>query len=76
MVLEVYATRTCPHCAELRDRLEFDGVEYVEYDVETDADARARLIRFVGSNALVPVLVEGGRVVQIGVAGRGCYVGS
>jgi glutaredoxin len=75
MALEFYATRTCPHCAELRDRLEFDQVEYVEYDVDTDADARARLIGFVGSNALVPVLVEDGRVTQVGVAGRGCYVG-
>ncbi len=75
MALELFATRTCPYCGELRERLDLDGADYVEYDVESDAVARARLTRFVGPNPLVPVLVEGGRVKQIGVSGRGCYVG-
>lgn len=75
MALELFATRTCPYCAEMRERLDLDGVDYVEYDVETDAVARTRLVDLVGPDPVVPVLVEGGTVTQIGVAGRGCHVG-
>jgi len=73
--LELFATKTCPYCSEVRERLEWDGLEYVEYDVESDPAARTRLNELVGPSAMVPVLVEDGRVNQVGVAGRGCYVG-
>jgi hypothetical protein len=59
----------------VREQLELDGQDYVEYDVEADDAARTRLIELVGAGPMVPVLVEGGRVSQVGVAGRGCYVG-
>ncbi len=76
MTVELFATKTCPYCAQMREQLEWDGLEYVEYDVEVDGAARARLAGLVGANAMVPVLVEEGRVTQVGVAGRGCNVGS
>jgi mycoredoxin len=73
-MLEVYATKSCPFCAELREQLEWDGREYVEHDVETDPEARGRLLALVGANAVVPVLVEDGKVTQTGWQGRGCAV--
>ena len=76
MPLELFATSTCPFCSEVREQLDLDGTEYVEYDVDADSVARARLSELVGPNAMVPVLVEAGRVAQVGVGGRGCYVGS
>jgi mycoredoxin len=75
-MVELFATRSCPFCAEVRDRLEWDGVAYVEYDVEADAEARKRLGALAGPNPLVPVLVEDGNVTQIGAAGRGCSIGT
>jgi glutaredoxin len=75
MSLELYATGSCPYCAELRDELEDGGREFVEFDVEADLGARARLLELTKGSALVPVLVEDGRVVQIGMQGRGCYIG-
>ena len=48
----------------------------VEYDVEADEAARLRLLELVGGDAMVPVLVEDGGVSQVGVGGRGCYVGN
>jgi glutaredoxin len=76
MQRELFAAKSCPYCAQVREQLDYDGLDYIEYDVEIDAAARARLIELVGSNPLVPVVVEGGRVTQVGAGGRGCYVGN
>ena len=74
MPVELFTTKTCQYCAQVRDQLEWDGVEYVEHDVESDPAAHARLRELAGGNVMVPVLVEAGRVTQVGVGGRGCYV--
>ena len=75
-MLELYGTTTCPYTAELREDLEFRGRDFVEYDVERDADALRRMTALAGSGgtAAVPVLVEDGRVLQVGYNGRSCYV--
>jgi glutaredoxin 3 len=41
MATELYTAPNCPHCAAARENLEWRGVEFVEYDVERDAAARA-----------------------------------
>jgi glutaredoxin len=74
MQRELFATKTCPYCSEVRERLEWDGLDFVEYDVEADAAALARLKALCGPSAMVPVVVEEGNVVEIGAGGRGCYV--
>ena len=48
----------------------------MEYDVETDPEARERMRSFDSGLRTVPVLVEDGKVIQIGWHGRGCVVGS
>jgi glutaredoxin 3 len=58
----------------MREWLEWQGHQYVEYDVERDAEARARMIAISGGQRTVPVLAENGSVVQIGWQGRGCIV--
>ena len=75
-MLELYGTATCPYTAELREDLEFRGRDFVEYDVDNDAGARKRMTAAVGGGgaAAVPVLVEDGRVLQVGYNGRSCYV--
>jgi len=74
MSLELFTSKTCQFCEQVRDQLELDGVDFVEYDVDADREARKRLGELVGTNVMVPVVVEDGRVTQVGVAGRGCYV--
>ncbi len=72
---ELFGTRSCPYTEEMRDWLEWKGHEYVEYDVELDPQARARMIVLSGGQRTVPVLIEeGSSVVQIGWQGRGCVV--
>jgi mycoredoxin len=75
-MLELYGTTSCPYTAELREDLEFRGRDFVEYDVEGDADALRRMTALAGNSgaAAVPMLVEDGRVLQVGYNGRSCYV--
>ncbi|HKN59576.1 MAG TPA: glutaredoxin [Candidatus Acidoferrales bacterium] len=72
--LELFGSAGCPHTQEMREWLEWRGAEFVEYDVEADRDARDRLRALSGGQRTVPVLVEDGKVVQIGWQGRGCVV--
>jgi len=71
---ELFGTSTCSWTSEMREWLEWQGHDFVEYDVEQDGAARARMIALTGGQRTVPVLVENGAVTQIGWKGRGCVV--
>ncbi len=73
--LELFGTATCPYTQEMREWLEWKRSEFIEYDVEEDPVARERLLSLAQGQRMVPVLVEEGKVVQIGWQGRGCMVG-
>ena len=72
--LELYGTASCPYTQELRESLEWQGREFIEYDVEADPAALRRMLETTAGQRTVPVLVEDGNVVQIGWQGRGCIV--
>ena len=72
---ELYGTARCPYTREMRDWLELRNLDFVEYDVESDPEALARMQALAGGQRAVPVLVEDGRVTQIGWQGRSCVVG-
>jgi mycoredoxin len=74
MLTELFGTRSCPYTADLRERLEWHDVEFVEYDVESDPAALAKMRELCAGGTAVPVLTEDGRVVQVGFDGRACYV--
>jgi len=75
MTLELFGTRWCPYTAEVRQELEFDGTPFIEHDIDLDDGARKRLIELTGSATHVPVLVEDGKITQVGWQGRSCFVG-
>jgi len=72
--LELFGTAGCPYTRELREWLEWRRREFVEYDVELDPAARERMRSLNGSPNTVPVLVEEGKIIQVGWQGRGCVV--
>jgi glutaredoxin 3 len=74
--LELYGSAGCPYTRELREWLEWNRREFREYDVEADAEARARMRVIDKTMRTVPLLVEDGKVIQVGWQGRGCIVGS
>jgi mycoredoxin len=71
---ELYGTAGCPYTQEMREWLEWRRCGFVEYDVEADAEARGRMRALAGAGRTVPVLVEDGKVTQVGWQGRGCTV--
>ena len=72
--LELYGTARCPHTSEMRDWLEWKRSDFVEYDVEADPAARSRMRELALGQRSVPLLVEDGKVVQVGWQGRSCIV--
>lgn len=72
--LELFGTVSCPFTREMREWLELRGSEFTEYDVETDCQARERLRTLAQPPYTVPLLVEDGKVIQVGWQGRGCPV--
>jgi glutaredoxin len=73
--LELFGTASCPHTREMREWLEFRGCDFVEYDVELDPAALARMRQLSGGQRIVPVLIEDGKLIQAGWQGRGCVIG-
>lgn len=71
---ELFGSSSCPYTEELRDWLELKGHEFVEYDVENNPEALGRMQALTGGQRTIPVLVEDGKVTQIGWQGRGCIV--
>ncbi len=71
---ELYGTASCQFTQDMREWLEMTGRDFIEYDVEKDAEARERLRQVTSGQRTVPVLVEDGKAVQIGWHGRGCVI--
>lgn len=71
---ELFGTASCPYTQEMREWLEWKRCDFVEHDVDVDAMARQRLLTLANGQRTVPVLVEEGKVVQIGWQGRGCVI--
>jgi glutaredoxin len=71
---ELYGTQSCPYTSELREHLLWNHVTFTEYDVDADREARARMLSLTDGRRTVPVLVEDGRVAEIGWRGRGCVI--
>ena len=74
--VELFGGASCPGTREMRESLEWKGTEFVEYDVESDSAAFDRMRALSGGQRTVPMLVEEGKVVEVGWQGRGCVVGS
>ena len=72
--LELYGTATCPFTRDAREALRWKRRTFVEHDVDLDPAALERLVLLTGQRA-VPVLVEDGRVVEVGWQGRSCFIG-
>ncbi len=52
--VEIYTWATCPYCARAKSLLDNKGVDYVEYDITGNDDARAKMVERTGGPKTVP----------------------
>ena len=64
----IYTKRGCPYCAAAKEHYKNNGVDFKEINVFEVKGARDEAIRLAGGKAMVPVIVEDGKV-QIGFGG-------
>ena len=58
----IYVTSWCPHCKKLRNFLDENEIEYVDYDVESDDMAWREAMKKAGGRDIVPVIDIDGKV--------------
>jgi len=58
----------------MREWLEWQRRDFIEYDVDKDTTARRRLHELSGGQRSVPVLVENDKIIRIGWEGRTCVI--
>lgn len=58
----------------MREWLEWERRDFVEYDLDSDPAARRRLSELSGGQRSVPVLIEDNKIIRIGWQGRACMV--
>ena len=67
----MYVKPGCPYCAEAREAMRAEGLEFEERDATTRADWRAELMLASKDTGKVPTVVMGDEVVTVGWKGRG-----
>ena len=54
-MVKVYTVTGCPYCEKVKRYLKSKDVEFVAYDIEQDAEARAACKKLTGMDYAVPV---------------------
>lgn len=52
--VEIYTWRTCPYCIRAKELLKSKGVEFIEYSIDGDEAARAKMQRRANGRRSVP----------------------
>ena len=52
--VEVYTWRTCPYCIRAKELLKEKGVDFIEYSIDGDEAARAKMARRANGRRSVP----------------------
>jgi glutaredoxin len=60
--VEVFSSDTCKYCVELKDYLKENNVEYIEYNISRDEEARRNLIK-LGYMSVPVTLINGNHVL-------------
>ncbi len=61
--VEIYTTALCPFCYRAKKLLDKKGVQYIEFDVSTDPEGRAKMRERSGGRHTVPqIFIDGQHV--------------
>lgn len=61
--VEIYTWNTCPYCRRAKALLDAKDVEYTEYDITGDEDARAQMVLRTGGPRTVPQIFVNDKLI-------------
>jgi glutaredoxin len=67
----IYTKPGCPYCAKAREFYKQKGITFEDKNAQDNLDYRKEMFSFSGGDPTVPVIVEDGRLKEIGWEGRG-----
>ena len=70
-MLIIYTKPGCPYCAKAREHYTAAGAAFEDRNAQDNPLFRREMLALTGGDRTVPVIVEGGRLKQIGWEGRG-----
>lgn len=71
MEVKIYTKPGCPHCAKAREYYTAKGIYFEDLNAQDNLEYRAEMLAISDGDPTVPVIVENGRLKQIGWEGRG-----
>src|SRR6185503_6143470 len=71
MEVKIYTKPGCPHCAKAREYYTAKGIHFEDLNAQDNLEYRAEMLAISDGEPTVPVIVENGRLKQIGWEGRG-----
>lgn len=71
MSVVLYTKPGCPYCAKARDFYTQKGIPFEDKNAQDNLEFRKEMLSFSNGDPTVPVIVEDGRLKQIGWEGRG-----
>lgn len=71
MEVIIYTKPGCPYCAKAREFYTGRGIPFRDLNAQDDLDIRREMLSITDGNPTVPVILEDGRLKQIGWEGRG-----
>ena len=57
--VEIYTWSTCPYCMRAKQLLDSKGVNYTEYSIDGDDEARAQMAKRAGGRRTLPQIFIG-----------------
>ncbi|MFR3072020.1 MAG: glutaredoxin family protein [Paeniclostridium sp.] len=60
--VEVFSSNTCKNCVDLKNYLKANNIEYIEYNISKDQEARKNLIQ-LGYMSVPVTLIDGEHVL-------------
>lgn len=71
MNVVIYTKPGCPYCAKAREHYRQNGIDFDERNAQDNLEYRREMFSYSNGDPTVPVIVENGRLKQIGWEGRG-----
>ncbi|HTH51826.1 MAG TPA: Uxx-star family glutaredoxin-like (seleno)protein [Pyrinomonadaceae bacterium] len=66
MAIVMYTKPGCPYCQSARDHYNSNGIDFTEYDAQTDKGRQREMLALTNGDRTVPAIIEDGKWKQSG----------